>query len=64
MSVKRQGKLPLAPISYRGKPLSRNTIQLIHPAVKRENNDNKNGRRGQKQKKKQSRKYNKLTPSI
>jgi hypothetical protein len=49
MSVKRRGKLPLVPFSYRGKRLSRNTIQLTHPAVKKENNDNENGR-GQKQK--------------
>jgi len=62
MSVKRQGKLPLAPVPYRGEPPFEKYDTVKPPSRQTENNDNKNGR-GQKLRNKQRWKYNKLTPS-
>jgi len=62
MSVKRQGKLPLAPSPFRGNPPFQKYDTLKPPSRQKENNDNKNGS-GQKQKNKQRWKYKKLTPS-
>jgi len=62
MSVKRQGKLPLAPFPYRGNPPFQKYDTVKPPSRQKENNDNKNGS-GEKKKNKQRSKYKTLTAS-